>query len=287
MLERMEFSEGLAALRSRVGKRLSFSNLLNSYDVLREANIDPEEENLLTKADNEKEEAEDDSGDGFTQHLYDTQSKAHAVSGPSKKPSQNLRKTQKGTSTKGSESRQRSRSKPKTEKVTTLPDSHRSQSNKTSIKRSGSHTSSSKKLAEKGLAVDFTQSSNAYMERIEQVYRHYTVNDQHTLGLNGFLKFLKDLNLLKKSQKQKKQQVQNSDLFLNASFGSSLLMQSLQSKRNNQQQQYADDSTSDDCVYIDPKGMGKISKAKAVILFTTNATSSIQNQGSAQTLHKA
>ena len=66
MLERMEFSEGLAALRSRVGKRLSFSNLLNSYDVLREANIDPEEENLLTKADNEKEEAEDDSADGFT-----------------------------------------------------------------------------------------------------------------------------------------------------------------------------------------------------------------------------
>ena len=66
LLERMEFSEGLAALRKRVGKRLSFSNLLNSYDIMTEANIDPEEENLLTKGTNEKEEAEDDSADGFT-----------------------------------------------------------------------------------------------------------------------------------------------------------------------------------------------------------------------------
>ena len=41
------------------------------------------------------------------------------------------------------------------------------------------------------------------MERIEQVYRHYTVNDQHTLGLTGFLKFLKDLNLIKGPPKKK------------------------------------------------------------------------------------
>ena len=55
-----------------------------------------------------------------------------------------------------------------------------------------------KKLVEKEVeAVTFTSTRKAYMERIQQVYRHYTVNDQNTLGMNGFLKFLKDLNLLK------------------------------------------------------------------------------------------
>ena len=36
-----------------------------------------------------------------------------------------------------------------------------------------------------------------YMERMQQVYRHYTVNDLNTLGMGGYLKMLKDLNLLK------------------------------------------------------------------------------------------
>ena len=36
------------------------------------------------------------------------------------------------------------------------------------------------------------------MDRIAQVYRHYTVNDQNTLGMNGFLRFLKDLDLMKR-----------------------------------------------------------------------------------------
>ena len=51
------------------------------------------------------------------------------------------------------------------------------------------------------MTIDYRLESSAYMERIEQVYRHYTVNDQHTLGLTGFLKLLKDLNLLKKPEK--------------------------------------------------------------------------------------
>ena len=45
--------------------------------------------------------------------------------------------------------------------------------------------------------VDFTVEIERYTERIEQIYRHYTSNDLNTLGMNGFLRFLKDLNLLK------------------------------------------------------------------------------------------
>ena len=53
-----------------------------------------------------------------------------------------------------------------------------------------------KQMVEKKLSINFTKESSAYLERIEQVFRHYTINDQHTLGLTGFLKFLTDLNLL-------------------------------------------------------------------------------------------
>ena len=45
--------------------------------------------------------------------------------------------------------------------------------------------------------IDFTVEIETYMERIGQVYHHYTVNDHNTLGMNGFLRLLKDLNLLK------------------------------------------------------------------------------------------
>ena len=45
---------------------------------------------------------------------------------------------------------------------------------------------------------NYTKESHQYISRIKQVYRQYTTNDMHTLGLNGFLKFLRDHNLLKK-----------------------------------------------------------------------------------------
>ena len=70
-----------------------------------------------------------------------------------------------------------------------------------------SRQETSKPIVEKKIqASTLTSTRKAQMERIQEVYRHYTVNDQNTLGMGGFLKFLKDLNLLKDRLAVAKQQ---------------------------------------------------------------------------------
>ena len=67
-------------------------------------------------------------------------------------------------------------------RVTTLKSEKSQKSSIGSGKRSLSRglksvRSAGKLLREQSKIANFTQESQAYMERIEQVYRHYTVND--------------------------------------------------------------------------------------------------------------
>ena len=117
--------------------------------------------------------------------------------------------------------------------------------------------------------IDYTKESAAYTKRIKQVYRHYTVNDCHTLGLNGFLKFLRDLNLLKKSIPETRHHFETS---------STNPFETTQSSHNYHREiepksikTLENDSEDDDgCIYIDRKNLGldQISQPKASLLFT-------------------
>lgn len=68
-----------------------------------------------------------------------------------------------------------------------------------------SKNNTGKQLVSHKVETNYTKESQQYIKQIKQVFRQYTTNDLHTLGLNGFLKFLKDVNLLKKHNLHSKQ----------------------------------------------------------------------------------
>ena len=112
--------------------------------------------------------------------------------------------------------------------------------------------------------VDFTAKIDPYLDQIEQIFRQYTMNDQHTMGLGGFLKFLKDLNLIKPAAQQA---FDDSDVFED-------FQQPATANVNATPYRNQPVINSDGIFEIDVSRLSKIKLHKAELLFTQHAINS-------------